>query len=96
MRVVGRSELEEFKGRHADANGHVDAWLAEVQDATWETPHDLKRRYPSASILGDRVVIFNIRNNRYRLAVRISYQAGIVRVLKIGTHQEYDSWSFES
>ncbi len=96
MRVVGRQLLEDFKRQHADARGSVDAWLAEAKEATWETPHHVKERYASASILRNGVVVFNIRGNRYRLAVRIAYQTQIVKVLAVGTHKEYDSWTFDS
>lgn len=96
MRVVGRQLLEDFKRRHADARGQVDAWLAEAKEGAWETPHDLKERYAAASILKNGVVVFNIRGNRYRLAVQIAYQTQVVKVLAIGTHEEYDSWALES
>lgn len=92
MRVVGREILEEFKKRHADARAQVDAWLAEAKDAEWKTPHDVKARYANASILKNGIVVFNIRGNRYRLAVRVAYQTQIVRVTAIGTHAEYDTW----
>lgn len=95
MRVVGRDLLEDFKRRHADARSQVDAWLAEAKEASWKTPHDVKGRYASASILKGRVVVFNIRGNRYRLAVRIAYQAQVVRIMAIGTHNEYDTWTFD-
>lgn len=96
MRVLGRKHLEDFKRRHADARGQVDAWLAEAQEAQWQTPHDVKQRYGTASILKNGIVVFNIRGNNYRLAVRIAYQTQVMTVLAIGTHKEYDSWTLET
>jgi mRNA interferase HigB len=96
MRVVGRKLLEDFKKRHADARGQVDAWLAEAKEASWKTPHDVKESYATASILKNGVVVFNIRGNRYRLAVQIAYQTEVLKVLAIGTHKEYDSWALET
>ena len=95
MRVVGRELLEDFKKRHADAGSQVDAWLAEAREASWKTPHDVKERYASASVLKGGVVVFNIRGNRYRLAVRIAYQVQVIRIMAIGTHKEYDAWTFD-
>jgi mRNA interferase HigB len=78
---------------HSDASADALAWLAEAKDANWQTPHDLKRRYPSASLIG-RHVVFNLRGNRYRLDVLISYATQVVSIVRAGTHAEYDRWSF--
>lgn len=94
MQVVGREELENFKRKHADAANSLDAWVREVSAAAWNDPHDVKARYPRASPVGDRIVVFNIRGGQYRLAVRINYPAQVVQVLRIGTHEEYDDWKF--
>jgi mRNA interferase HigB len=94
MKVVGLGKLDEFKREHADARSQIDAWVREARKATWQTPHEVRGRYPQASFLGDQRVIFNIKGNRYRLDVKISYQTQIVFIVRVGTHAEYDSWSF--
>ena len=70
----------------------IESWEAEVEEAQWSTPDDLKRRYPKASFLKDHHVIFDIYWNRYRLLVQITYKIGIVLIKKVGTHKEYDNW----
>jgi mRNA interferase HigB len=40
---------------------------------------------------GNRV-IFNLKGNRYRLEVKISYQTGVVLIKRAGTHAEYSRW----
>jgi len=35
-------------------------------------------------------MVFNIKENSYRLIVRINYMYGIVWICFIGTHAEYD------
>lgn len=94
MRVLGRVLLDEFDAAHPDARGPLSAWVQEVMDAEWKTPAELKSRYPSASLLKDGRVIFNIKGNRYRLLASIAYQMGIVTVERLGTHAEYDRWTF--
>ncbi|WP_420633981.1 type II toxin-antitoxin system HigB family toxin [Candidatus Palauibacter sp.] len=74
--------------------GQVQAWVAEVEEATWRDPHDVRERHASASFVGDRRVVFNLKGNRYRLGVQISYEAQVVAVLRIGTHAEYDGWDW--
>ena len=84
--------LDTFCRRHTDVDQQVKAWVAEVREARWLKPADIKERYPSASLLeGDRVV-FNLKGNKYRLLVKVSYKSGVVRVQKIGTHEENDKW----
>lgn len=94
MKVVGRKELEQFSRKHADVRGHIDAWLAEIEEAQWQTPNDIKRRYAHASFLGQNRVIFNLKGNNYRLDVKVSFKNQIIVIVRIGTHQEYSSWKF--
>jgi mRNA interferase HigB len=68
----------------------LKAWYQEAEDADWKGPGDIKRNYPSASILEDNRVVFNIKGNRYRLIVRINYHYGMVWIRFIGTHSQYD------
>lgn len=94
MYLVGRPILEEFATRHADARSVIDSWVAEVLAASWKGPMDVKARYPKASLIGDGRVVFNVKGNDYRLDTKIAYQTGVVRVVRIGTHREYNTWTF--
>ncbi|MEO8493509.1 MAG: type II toxin-antitoxin system HigB family toxin [Planctomycetota bacterium] len=94
MRVVGKQILDDFKQRHADARSQVDAWLAEAEDAKWESPNDIKARFATASILGNNRVVFNLKGNSYRLDVKVTYKTKVVLIKRIGTHAEYDKWTF--
>ena len=93
MKMIGLPELQAFKERHADVRSQVDAWRSEVEAAQWNSPHDVTERYPSASILSDNQVVFNLKGNKYRLLVKISYKNKIVFVKKAGTHAEYSKWT---
>jgi mRNA interferase HigB len=90
MNVIKRKTLIEYGRRFADAKGQLDAWYHEVERSGWLGPQDLKERYPSASLLRNNVVVFNIKGNRYRLIVRVDYQAQVVYVTWFGPHAEYD------
>jgi mRNA interferase HigB len=92
MKVVGRNVLDEFGQTHADVSSQINSWLCEVEDAKWQSPADLKRRYPHASILSDNRVIFNLKGNHYRLETKISYTMQIVFLKRMGTHAEYSKW----
>ena len=94
MKVVGRKKLEAFSRRHADVRSQIQAWLCEVEEAQWQTPHDVKARYTTASFLGDNRVVFNLKGNKYRLDVKLSYKNQVVLIKRIGTHAEYSTWKF--
>lgn len=94
MKLVGLLMLEEFKQKHADSRGALDYWQKHVEGVQWDGPHDIKRDYPSASILGDKKIIFNIKGNKYRLVIKVKYQNGLVMIEWIGTHAEYSKRNF--
>lgn len=93
MKVVGKEQLLEFGTLHADVRPHIASWLKEAKEAEWETPHDVKARYTSASFLSENHVIFNLKGNCYRLLIQINYVAQVILIKKIGTHSEYSRWA---
>ena len=94
MRVVGRNKLDAFAKKHGDARPWIAGWVAEVEEAQWKTPGEMKKLYPKASILSDgKGVIFDVKGNDYRMHVRIDFRQGVVLVVKLGTHAEYDRWA---
>lgn len=94
MKLLGLPKLDDFKKKHADVRGPLDAWRAEVENAQWDGPQSIKTRYRSASFLAGNRVIFNIKGNNYRLVVMVQYQNGIVAIQWVGTHAEYDRVNF--
>ena len=96
MRVIAKRTLRAFWADHPDASAPLQAWYSEARRAEWKTPHDIKARYASASILpGDRVV-FNIGGNKYRLICHVRYDLQIVFVRFVGAHAEYDKVDAET
>ena len=90
MRISGRKKLKVFCKRRPDAEKQLSAWHVEVKHANWKTPHEVKKMYRTASILGNGRVVFNICGNKYRLVVRIKYEFQTVYIRFMGTHKEYD------
>lgn len=93
MKLLGKQLLYDFAEKHADARSQINSWRAEVEGAQWDSPNDLKRRYPRASILKEQQIIFDICGNKYRLWTQISYKNKIVLIKNIGTHNEYEKWN---
>jgi mRNA interferase HigB len=90
MRIISRGTLRDFWAAHADSEQALRAWFHEASEAAWLTPAAIKHAYPSADILPNNRIVFNIKGNHYRLIVKIHYNTGIVFIRFIGTHAEYD------
>lgn len=90
MRIISTAKIIDFYTKHPDSEQPLKAWIAEVKTASWQSTHDIKAQYRTASILGDRRVVFNIKGNDYRLIVAVAFRMGTVYIKFIGTHAEYD------
>lgn len=90
MRVIARKTLRDFWAKHPDCEQQLKAWYQEAEDAKWKSPKDIKRDYPSASILAGNRIVFNIKGNHYRLIVRVNYDYGMVWIRFVGTHAAYE------
>ena len=90
MRVVAKKILRDFWERHEDCEQQLKSWFREVQKSEWENPNQIKEEYPSASILNNNRIVFNIKGNNYRLIVKISFEYQMVWIRFVGTHEEYD------
>ena len=91
MRIIAKRTLRAFWEKHADAQQALQAWHADVEQAHWKSPADVKSVYRSVSFLADNRAVFNIKGNKYRVIVIIHYQYGIVYIRFVGTHAEYDA-----
>lgn len=90
MRVIAKKTLRDFWTLNPDCEQQLKAWYQEAEESNWKGPNDIKQDYPSASIIGDNRIVFNVKGNRYRLIVRINYSYGMVWIRFIGTHRQYD------
>jgi mRNA interferase HigB len=91
VRVISRRTLRTFwRAGHPDAEQPLRAWFAEVSKAAWKSTAEIKRRYPSASVIDAERVVFNIGGNKYRLAVKLWFPGQAVWIKFIGSHKQYD------
>lgn len=76
--------------KYRDAEQPLRAWYKEAEAAEWTGPQNIRALYPTASIVGNERVVFNIKGNNYRLVVAVNYDAKIVYIKFFGTHAQYD------
>jgi mRNA interferase HigB len=93
VRIISKRRLKEFwKSRKHDsekAERDLATWHTIAKAAQWKNFGALRQTFGSADQVGN-CVVFDVGNNRYRLIGRLNYAAGIIYVLKVMDHQEYD------
>lgn len=90
LRIIAKKTLRDFWLIHSNCEQQLKSWFQETSKAAWKNPGDIKLEYPSASILSDNRIVFNIKGNNYRLIVKINYDYQMIWIRFLGTHAEYD------
>ncbi|MGB5981499.1 MAG: type II toxin-antitoxin system HigB family toxin [Nonlabens sp.] len=90
MKIFSRGTLRDFWEQHTDCEMQLKSWYREMERSNWTSINDLKRDYPSASILKDNRIVFNIKGNHYRLIVKFNFDYQLWWIRFIGTHSAYD------
>jgi len=90
LRIIAKKTLREFWNKHPDCEEQLKSWYQETENSEWLSPNDIKKDYPSASILGDNRIVFNIKGNHYRIIIKINYDYQMIWIRFVGTHSEYD------
>lgn len=91
MHVIKKKTLLQYCEENQDAREQLLAWHADAESSNWKEPIDIVMVYGNrVSIVGDNVVVFDIKGGTYRLVVRVEYKYGKVFIRWFGTHSEYD------
>lgn len=89
MHIISVRRLKEFWERHAHAENALRAWYMHVESAQWQNFAEVRVDFPSADQV-QRLTVFNISGNNYRLIARIEYAQQKVFIRAVLTHAEYD------
>jgi mRNA interferase HigB len=94
MVLVGSDVVQRAGRQDAPLRRWLANWTAAVENAEWRSLADVRKTYPAADGVKLKskfvVTVFNVKGNSYRLLTAIDYQDGIVEVLEVLTHAEYD------
>lgn len=90
MRIIARNTLINYWKDFPELEQPLKSWYDEVSNAIWKSPNELKKQFRNASVITNKRVVFNIKENSYRLIADIEYRIGIVFIIWIGTHKKYD------
>ena len=89
--IITRKTLIDYAKTYPIAANALFEWYHDFVIKNYKSLNELKRDYPSASILGDQRVIFNILGNQYRLIVRIVFEYKTVQIKWFGPHALYNN-----
>ncbi len=93
MRVISKPRLTQFwEARKKDARvaeRDLAAWYKLARNVDWADFGSLKQTFGSADQVGN-CTVFDVGNNRFRLIARVNFVKGIIYVLKVMDHLEYD------
>ncbi len=81
-----------WQARKADsttAERDLSAWYKLAKNARWPSFGALKHTSGSADQVGN-CVVFDVGNNRFRLIGRVNYNRGVIYVLRVMDHAEYN------
>ena len=101
QRIVTQKRLREYADQYPLSRASLLHWEKVVLAASWNNSADLKQTFndvDSVKVASDNTVyVFNIEMNAHRLVAAIHFNTGMVFVLRIMTHREYDrgQWKTE-
>ena len=98
MHVVTRKHLVDAEQKFPDAAKEIRAWHKIADNARWRNFTEVRQVFKDADDV-DGYVIFNIRQNRYRLVTIIHYARekdgrlteGHIYIRSVLTHRQYDN-----
>lgn len=98
VHIVTRKHLKEASERYPDAANEIRAWIDIVEAVRWHNFNEVRKVFTDSDSVDDYVV-FDFRNNRYRLITVIHYAKelgdkrteGHVYIRSFLTHKEYDN-----
>ena len=98
VHIVTRKHLSAAIKRYPNAANEIKAWVSVVGAVRWHNFPEIRSMFIDADLV-DGYVIFNIRQNRYRLITVVHYAKttaarqteGHVYIRSFLTHKEYDN-----
>ena len=98
VHIVTRKHLHDAAKQYPDAAKEIGAWAAIVKEVRWHNFLEVRNTFKDADNVKG-YVIFDIRQNRYRLITVIHYAKtdkakrtqGHVYIRSFLTHKEYDN-----
>ena len=94
MLLIGSNFLEAFAKKQPNARKRFELWLKIVRASNWKHLEDVKRTYQQTDGGVKKIyTVFNMGN--YRVVARVDFEASVVAVTHVFTHDDYLHWSLK-
>ena len=91
MTVYGEAVLRKFAKKHNQSRKPLARFLGIARHAEWKHFPDVKAAFPAADYAAQTGnVIFDIGGNKYRLITLVDFDAKILDIQSVMTHEEYN------
>ena len=94
MKLISNKALREFAALHPQAEQPLQDFRRLMERGTYASFAQLKATFASVDKVGERYV-FNIGGNKYRLIAAIAFQANLVWIKAVLTHEQYDKGAWK-
>lgn len=89
MTVIKKKSLDYYCSVYPSIGSAVSDWYTLIKNNTYWDIIELRRTFPTADPIADnKLICFNIKGNKYRLIVRITW-GKTVFIRELLTHAEY-------
>ncbi|CAM5779576.1 type II toxin-antitoxin system HigB family toxin [Ottowia pentelensis] len=94
MRVISNSALRAFIARHPQAEAPLQGWRRVIEKNRFAHCAELKAAFNAVDKVGE-LVVFDIGGNKYRLIAYIRFEAQVLYIKAVLTHQDYDKGAWK-
>jgi mRNA interferase HigB len=91
LTVLGEREITKFARRHPHARRPLARFLEALREADWHHFPDVKEAFSATDyVASSRTYVFDVGGNKYRLLASIDFDAQILIIDAILTHEQYN------
>ena len=90
MHLITRKTLRSFWQKYPDSQTALERWSKIIEKNNFDSFAQLRATFPSADLV-DKLIVFNIGGNKYRMIAAIHFNRQKVYIRHILTHAEYDT-----
>lgn len=96
MKILVKRTIHYYIEKYPLAEKQLIAWSEEFEKSNYSNFNEVKRKFGNASIINNNRLIFNIKENEFRLIVSINFIQNACYIIWFGTHHEYDKINAET
>ena len=94
MRVISNSALRAFIAKHPQAEAPLQCWRRVIEKNRFAHWAELKAAFNAVDKVSE-LAVFDIGGNKYRLIAYIRFEAQVLYIKAVLTHQDYDKGAWK-